>query len=60
MTIVATDVNGSTYFVEKLTARRAVLVKYINGVGGFEYDQREAPKWSINAATTGTVSIANN
>ena len=60
MTIVATDVNGSTYFVEKLTARRAVLVKYINTAGGFEYGQRAAPKWSLNAATTGTVSIANN
>lgn len=60
MTIVATDVNGSTYFVEKLTARRAVLVKYINAAGGFEYGQRAAPKWSLSAATTGTVSIANN
>ena len=60
MTIVATDVNGSTYFVEKLTARRAVLVKFINAAGGFEYDDRAAPKWSLNAATTGTVSIANN
>ena len=60
MTIIATDVNGSTYFVEKLTARRAVLVKYSNAVGGFEYDQREAAKWSLDAATTGTVSIANN
>jgi hypothetical protein len=60
MTIVATDVNGSTYFVEKLTARRAVLVKYINAANGFEYSQRAAAKWSLNAATTGTVSIANN
>ena len=60
MTIIATDVNGSTYFVEKLTARRAVLIKYINAAGGFEYGQRATPKWSLSAATTGTVSIANN
>lgn len=60
MNIIATDVSGSTYYVQKLTARRAVLVQKTDGGSGFEYDSYEAPKWSITAATTGTVSIANN
>lgn len=58
MNLVATDVNASTYFVTKLTARRAVLTQStVNG--SFEYANGAVANWSINAATTGTVSVAN-
>ncbi len=60
MNIIATDVLGSTYYVQKLTARRAVLVQKTDGGSGFEFDSYDAPKWDITSATTGTVSIANN
>jgi hypothetical protein len=59
MNLVATDVNASTYFVTKLTARRAVLTQFtVNG--SFEYANGAVANWSIDAATTGTVSIANS
>lgn len=59
MSVIATDVNGSTYFVKKLTARRAVLVrKTVNG--SFEYANNQAAGWTLGSASTGTVSIASN
>jgi len=58
MNIIATDVNGSTYYVTKLTARRATLSTATDN-GGFEYASGAVAGWSLNAATTGTVSIAN-
>jgi hypothetical protein len=58
MNIVATDVGGSTYFVKKLTARRAVLISYtVNG--SFEFVDNSAAKWTLGSATTGTVSLAS-
>lgn len=59
MNVIATDVNGSTYFVKKLTARRATLVRYTES-GSFEYETNQATGWTLGSATTGTVSIANN
>jgi hypothetical protein len=59
MTIGATDVNGSTYYVKKLTANRAVLVQDTVS-GSFEYVDNSAAGWTLGAATTGTVSIASN
>lgn len=59
MNVIATDVNGSTYFVKKLTARRVTLVR--NAVNGsFEYATNQAAGWRLGSATTGTVSIASN
>lgn len=58
MNILATDVLGSTYYVTKLTARRATLSTATDN-GGFEYASGAVAGWSLNAATTGTVSIAN-
>jgi hypothetical protein len=58
MNILATDVNGSTYYVTKLTARRAVLSTATDN-GGFEYADGAVSGWSLAAATTGTVSIAS-
>lgn len=59
MNVIATDKNGSTYFVKKLTARRATLVRY-NETGSFEYASNQAAGWTLGTATTGTVSIASN
>lgn len=57
MTLIATDVNGSTYYVSKLTARRATLAQQTVS-GSFEYATGDVTGWTIDAATTGTVSLA--
>lgn len=56
MKIIATDFGGATYFVTKLTARRAYLVNrtststaLVSAVGG----------WTLGAATGTTVTIAS-
>lgn len=59
MNLLATDVNGSTYYVTKLTARRATLSTATDN-GGFEYASGDIARWGLDAATTGTVSIASN
>jgi hypothetical protein len=59
MHIIATDANGSTYYVRKLTARRAVLVqKTVNG--SFAFTSGAVAGWTLNSASAGIVSIANN
>lgn len=58
MYIGATDSNGSTYFVKKLTARRAVLVqRTVNG--SFEFADNTAAGWTLDSAATGVVLIDN-
>lgn len=59
MNILATDTLGSTYYVTKLTARRATLSTATNN-GGFEYASGNVAGWTLGAATTGTVSISNS
>lgn len=59
MNIVATDVNGSTYYVRKLTARRAILVQDTVS-GSFAFENNSAAGWTLGAASAGIVSIANN
>lgn len=59
MNIIATDVNGSTYYVNKLTARRAYISTATDN-GGFEYVDGSSVRWSLDAATTGTLSLASN
>ena len=59
MNLLATDSLNSTYFVTKLTARRALLTQYNDGGSGFEYADGSAANWDIVAAVLGTVSIAN-
>lgn len=59
MFIVATDKNGSTYYVKKLTARRATLVRKTMS-GSYEYATNQAAGWTLGSASTGTVSIASN
>jgi hypothetical protein len=58
MYIGATDVNGSTYFVKKLTARRAVLIQNVVN-GSFEFADNEAAGWTLDAASAGVVQIDN-
>lgn len=59
MNIIASDTNGSTYFVKKLTARRAVLVQSTASTA-FLFLDGSAAGWTLNAASLGVVSIANN
>jgi hypothetical protein len=62
MTITATDSLGKTYYVQKLTARKAMIVPY--GTNGHEFPlladgvAQQAP-WSFATAVTGVVKIAN-
>jgi hypothetical protein len=58
MNVIASDTNGSTYFVKKLTARRAVLVQS-TASGSFLFDTNEAAGWTLGAAASGVVSIDN-
>jgi hypothetical protein len=61
MTITATDVNGNTYFVSKLTSRLATLVRSTDvGTQGdwVHADGTRAP-WSFAAASGLVVQIAN-
>ena len=59
MNIVATDANGSTYYVRKLTARRAVLVQDTVS-GSFAFADGSAAGWTLSAASAGIVTLANN
>lgn len=58
MNLVATDVDAATYYVTKLTARRARLTPITTGTT--EFSLNEQARWTLGAATTGTVSIASN
>jgi hypothetical protein len=58
MNLVATDSNGSTYYVRKLTAHKAVLVQSTQ-TGSFEYSDNSVAGWTLGSASTGVVSIAN-
>jgi hypothetical protein len=59
MTLIATDSNGSTYYVKKLTAFRAVLVRNTM-VGSYEFADNQAAGWTLGSASTGIVSLASN
>ena len=58
MWILATDVNGSTYYVTKLTAHKAYLTRKTM-VGSYEYATGAVSKWNLSAAATGNVKITN-
>lgn len=58
MNIIATDFNGSTYFVRKLTARKAVLVRSVVN-GSFLIADGASTGWTLNGATGTVVTIAN-
>jgi len=56
--LIATDVNGSTYYVLKLTAHRASLVRK-QMVGSYVFASDSAAEWTIGASTGTIVSIAS-
>ena len=58
MNIVATDWNGSTYFVSKLTAHKAVLVRSTASTA-FLVGNGISTRWTLAAATGTVVTIAN-
>ena len=58
MNLVATDENGSTYYVTKLTARRAVITQS-TASGSFLFNTNQSVGWNITSPTTGIVTIAN-
>jgi hypothetical protein len=60
MNISATDSIGSTYYVLKLNENLALLSQNSDGGSGFEFAEGTRAKWSLAAATTGVVQIANN
>lgn len=60
MYMTAVDVTGASYFVDKLTSRRARLYRYLDNGGTFEFADGDVARWSLDAATTGTVQIVNN
>jgi hypothetical protein len=59
MNLIATDSLGSTYYVRKLTARRALLTQLTDGGSGFEFATNARAGWTTNSASTGYVSVAN-
>lgn len=59
MTITATDSSGKTYYVAKLTSRKAVLIPF--GTAGHEFVSGTSVRWTFGAAVLNTsVTIANN
>lgn len=58
MNLVATDLNGSTYWVTKLTARRCVLTRRTMSTA-YLFATNGSAGWTISGASAGVVSIAS-
>jgi|LakMenEpi03Aug12_release.lakeMendotaPanAssembly.Ray.scaffolds.fasta_scaffold00326_9 hypothetical protein len=59
MNILATDGNGSTYWVKKLTARRAVVVQS-TASGSFVFNSGASVGWNLDAANSTDVLVDNH
>jgi hypothetical protein len=61
MTITATDAQGNTYYVSKLTSRLATLVRLVDdgGDNDWVYATGARAPWSFAAASGSVVQIAN-
>jgi hypothetical protein len=59
MLLLATDTQGCTYFVTKLTARRAYLTQRTSAGTGYQFADGSSSGWNITGAVTGKVSIAS-
>lgn len=59
MNIIATDATGATYWVKKLTARKAVLVQRTSTSTAL-VSTNGATGWTLGAATGTIVTIGNN
>jgi hypothetical protein len=58
MNLIATDTNGSTYWVTKLTARRCILTQRTMSTA-YLFATNGSAGWTIGSASTGVVSIAS-
>ena len=58
MYIVATDTNGSTYWVTKLTARRVILTQRSMS-GSYLFATNARAGWTLGSASAGVVSVGN-
>jgi hypothetical protein len=58
MNLIATDLNGSTYWVTKLTARRCILTQRTMSTA-YLFATNGAAGWTIASASTGVVSIGS-
>lgn len=60
-TIIATDANGNTYYVTKLTAHKAKLTRQTDDGGDLDwlFATGEVAQWSFDAASGLVVQIAN-
>ena len=59
MYILATDNLNSTYWVTKLTARRAILTQRSNGGSGYAFASGSRAGWTLGSASAGVVSLTN-
>ena len=59
MNIIATDFNGSTYYVNKLTAHKARLVRKTSAGSGWILATNVATGWTLGSATGTVVTIAH-
>ena len=57
--ITATDNNGNTYFVTKLTAHRARLERFTNNEEDWLFANGQTAKWVFGSTTVSTVKIEN-
>jgi hypothetical protein len=57
--ITATDYNGNTYFVTKLTAHRARLTRNINNESTWLFTDGESARWAFSSTDESTVQIEN-
>lgn len=58
MCLIATDTQGCTYWVTKLTARRAYLTQRTSAGTGYQFADGSSAGWNITGAVTGRVTIA--
>ena len=59
MNLIATDANGSTYYVTKLTNRKAWLTRRTMS-GSYVFATGDVASWTLDAASGTIVSIANS
>jgi hypothetical protein len=57
--ITATDYNGNTYFVTKLTAHRARLIQNVNNEETWLFANGESARWTFSSTDESTVTIEN-
>jgi hypothetical protein len=59
MNITATDYFNAVYLVDKLSSRKAHVVRYQTGTNGTYLVASGPAKWSLDAATGTTLKIPN-